>query len=88
MRALNSEFGFQDFIDGGRVGLAACRLHHLTDEPSEHRRFRLSLRDLVGIGGNDVVDGLFDGTRIGHLLHAALLDDRGRVAALGPDDLE
>ena len=25
---------------------------------------------------------------VGHLLHAARLDDRARIAALGPDDLE
>ena len=43
---------------------------------------------LVGIGGDDRVDRLLDGAGVGDLLHAALLDDLGRVAALGPDDLE
>ena len=31
----------------------------------------LSLRDLVGVGGDDLVDGLLDGAGVGDLLHAA-----------------
>ena len=45
-------------------------------------------RDLVGIVGDDLVDHLLDRADVGDLLHAALLDDRARVAALAPDDLE
>src|SRR5581483_9517726 len=64
------------------------RLHHLTDEPAERGRLGLDLLHLVGVGGDDGVDGLLDGARVRDLAQAALLDDVGRVAALGPDDLE
>ena len=58
-----------------------------TNQPSE-LRLGLRLRDLVGIGGDDVVDHLLDRAEVGDLLHAARLDERARVAALAPDDLE
>ena len=48
----------------------------------------LRLRDLVGVGGDDVVDGCSRSRRVGHLLHAARLDDGARIAALAPHDLE
>ena len=48
----------------------------------------LACSDLVGIGGDDVVDQLLDRAGVGDLLHAARLDDGARVAALGPHDLE
>ena len=43
-----------------RIGLAAGRLHHLADEPADQLRLGLRLRDLVGIGGDDLVDRLLD----------------------------
>src|ERR1700754_3803110 len=46
------------------------------------------LRNLVRIGGDDVVDHLFDRAQVRDLLHAARLDQLARVAAFGPDDLE
>ena len=58
-----------------------------TNQPSSVR-LRPRLRDLVGIGGDDVVDQLLDRADVGDLLHAARLDDRARVAAFLPDDLE
>ena len=51
-------------------------------------RLGFRLRDLVGIGGDDLVHHLLDRADVGDLLHAALLDDGARVAAFAPDDLE
>ncbi len=64
---LDAELFLQSIVHGLRVGLAAGRFHDLADEPAEHGGLRLHLLDLVGIGGDDRVDGLFDGTRIGDL---------------------
>ena len=58
-----------------------------TNQPSSVG-FGLRLLDLVGIGGDDLVDGLLDRAGVGHLLQAARFDDRARIAALAPDDLE
>src|SRR5439155_1802272 len=82
------ELRLQEIVHGLRIGLAAGRLHHLTDEPAGELRPGFRLRDLVRIGRYDVVDHLFDRAEIGDLLHAARLDQRARVAAFLPDDLE
>jgi hypothetical protein len=58
----DAEFGFEQVVDRLRVSLAAGRLHHLADEPAHQLRPGAGLRDLVGIGGDDVVDDLFDRT--------------------------
>ena len=79
---------FDDLLDGLRVGLALAGLHDLTDEPAGERGLGLRLFDLVGIGGDHLVDHGLDRAGIGDLLHAARLDDLGGYAALGPDDLE
>jgi hypothetical protein len=71
-----------------RVGLAAGRLHHLADEPAGQRRLGLGLGDLVGVGRDHLVDGLFDGAGVGDLFHAALFDHVRRIATLFPDDFE
>src|SRR3954452_11546805 len=84
----DAELRLQQIVDGLRIGLAAGLLHHLTDEPAGELRLGFRLRDLVGVGGDDVVDDLFDRAQIRDLLHAARFDQFARVAALGPDDLE
>ena len=58
-----------------------------TNQPSAFG-LALASRDLVGIVGDDLVDHLLDRADVGDLLHAALFDDRARVAAFAPDDLE
>ena len=58
-----------------------------TNQPIE-LRLGLGLRDLVGIGGDDLVDHLLDRADVGDLLHAARFDQRAGIAALLPDDLE
>src|SRR5581483_9440597 len=78
----------QDRVHGLRVGLAPGRFHHLADEPAERGRLGPHLLHLVGVGSDDGIDGPLDGARVRDLAQAALLDDVGRIAALGPDDLE
>ena len=80
-----------------RISLSACGLAlppeafiaWPTNQPSIVG-FASTLATLSGIGGDDLVDHLLDRAEVGDLLHAALLDDRGRVAALvvGDDDLQ
>src|SRR5712664_4843628 len=41
----DAEFGFEQVVDGLRIGLAARRLHHLADEPADQLRLGLGLRD-------------------------------------------
>src|SRR5262245_8830006 len=86
--ALQSEFVLEYLVDCLRTCLSARCLHHLADEPSDCFRVRPCIRDLVRIFANDVVHDFFDGTSVSDLLHAALLDDRARIATLVPDDLE
>ena len=50
--------------------------------------FDLTVGDLVRVLGDDVIDELLDRRKVGHLLEAALFDDRARIAALMPDDLK
>ena len=50
--------------------------------------FAFAWATLSGIAGDDLVDDLLDRAHVGDLLQAPLLDDRARVAALAPDDLE
>ena len=87
-RGSESEFLFQDFVDRLRARFAAGRLHHLADEPTDRLWIGLGVGNLVRIFGDDVVDGLFDRADVGDLLHAALNDDRARIATLVPDNLE
>ena len=54
------ELCLEQLVHGLRVRLAAGCLHHLTDEPSDHCGFRIRLRSLVGIVGDDIVDELLD----------------------------
>ena len=84
----DTKFLFQHLVDLCRVGFAARRFHDLADEPAEHRWFGFGLFDFVRIGSDYIVDGFLDGAGVGHLLHAALLDDCRGVAAFGPDDFE
>jgi hypothetical protein len=56
----NSEPLLDERVDRLRVGLAARRLHDLSDKPAEHIRLRLRLFHLVGIFGDDLVDELLD----------------------------
>jgi hypothetical protein len=56
----DTELGLEQVVDSLRIGLAAGRLHHLADEPLNCRWLGLGLGDLVRIGGDDVVDHLFD----------------------------
>ena len=48
----------------------------------------LGIGDLVRVLGDDFVDDLLDCAEVGDLFHPALFDDRARIAAFGPDDLE
>src|SRR4051812_43368699 len=84
----DAKFGFEQIVHRLRVCLAAGRLHHLPDKPADELRLGFRLLDLVGIGGDDVVDNLFDGSEIGDLLHTAGFDQRAGIATLVPDDLE
>src|SRR5215813_10354827 len=83
-----SELGLDQIVDGLRVRLAAGRLHDLPDEPADCLRIGLGVADLVGIGGDDLIDQLLDRAQVRHLLHSARLNDCLRIAALGPDDVE
>ena len=83
------------------AGLRACGLEVLRQAPdvrtvlvptgggggdsAEQGRLLLGLGDLVGIGGDDVIDRLFDGARVGDLLQAVLLHHFGRRALAVPD---
>src|SRR5215210_9178364 len=84
----NAKFGFEQVVYRLRVCLAAGRLHDLPDKPADELWLGFRLLDLVGIGGDDVVDNLFDGTEIGDLLHTADFDQRAGITTLVPDDLE
>ena len=75
-------------VDRLRVRLAARGLHHLTDKPADDRGLCLRLLGLVGIGRNDLIDRSFDCAGVRDLLEPARLDDRARIAALVPCDLE
>src|SRR5690606_13449906 len=88
MALLDAEPRLDQVVDGLRVGLAARRLHHLADEPARQRRLLAGLRGLVRIGGDDLVHRFLDSAGVGHLLQPARLDERARIAALVPDDLE
>src|SRR6185312_9991307 len=44
----DAELGLQQRVHCLRIGLAARRLHRLTDEPAHELRLRLRLRHLVG----------------------------------------
>ena len=50
--------------------------------------FSFACATLSGLAAMIVVDHLLDRAGVGDLLHAARLDDRARVAAFLPDDLE
>src|SRR3569623_394386 len=84
----DAEFGLEQVFDRLRIGFAARRLHHLADKPADHRRLRLRLLRLVGIGGDDVVHDLLDRAESGDLLQPEAFNQRFRVATLRPDDLE
>ena len=58
-----------------------------TNQPIE-LRLGFRLRDFLGIGGDDVVDHLFNRAEISDLLHPSRLDQRARIATFLPDDLE
>ena len=57
-----------------RVGFALGGFHRLADEEAEQLVFaRAVLRQLLRIGGDDVVDDLFDGAAVGDLsMHYAI----------------
>jgi len=50
VRSSDAELGLEQVVDRLRIGLAAGRLHHLSDEPADQLRLGAGLRDLVGIG--------------------------------------
>src|SRR5690554_1665431 len=80
--SIDPQLGLHQIAQRLRIGLAARGLHGLADEPADHGRLGLDLLDLVGIGGDDLIDNGLDGAHVGHLLHAPALDD-GRRLALG-----
>src|SRR6185312_237751 len=74
--SLGIELCPQPLIDKLRIGLAAGRLHHLTDKEAEELRLAgLILADLVGVGGEDLVDLDVDRAGVAGLREPALLDD-------------
>src|SRR4030095_3515223 len=74
----------QPFVDHAGVGLAGHRLHRLADEEAEQRLLAgLILLDLVGVGGEDLVDLGVARAGVAGLLEPPLLDDlRRRLAGL------
>src|SRR5947209_17768194 len=84
----DAELGFEQIVDRLRISLAAGRLHDLADEPADELWLGFRLLDLVRVGGDDVIDDLFDRAEVSDLPHAARLDQRAGIAALLPDNLE
>jgi hypothetical protein len=63
----------QAFVDHLRVGLAGHRLHRLANEETEQRLLAgLVFGDLVGVGGEDLVDLGVDRAGVAGLLEPAL----------------
>src|SRR5689334_7204570 len=87
-RFSESELGSEQLVHRLWVGLSVRRLHQLTDEPTDQRWLRSSLLRLVRVFGNELLDERLDRGDVAHLLHAARLHDRARIAALAPTDLE
>src|SRR6476620_368125 len=83
-----TQLALEQFVYCLWIGFTARCFHGLTDEPADGFRVRLRIRDLVGIGCNDLVDDLLDCGEVGDLLHPARFNDRGWLAALTPNDLE
>ena len=77
----------QEIVDGLRIRLAAGSLHHLTDEPADRLRILCRIGDLVRILGDDLVNQLFNGRNVGHLLQATLLDNRKRYEGMAREGL-
>src|SRR5262249_60088108 len=75
-------------VDPSRIGVPTRRFHRLTDEPADRLRIGLRVGDLVRVLGDDLVHHLLDRREVGHLLHAAGVHDRVRIAALVPYNLE
>ena len=65
------------------VCFAAGRLHHLTDKPTRKLGVFAGFCHLIGVGRDNVVNGCFDCTGVGDLLHPARFDDLRRVSAFG-----
>ncbi len=77
LRSSAGELLLQDIVDDLGIGLAAHRLHHLTDEEAE--QFVASaaiLRELGGLGGDDLLAGLCDRAFIGNLREPEISDRR------------
>src|SRR5262245_6831517 len=87
-RALEPELLPQERVDDLRVGFAARRFQHLTDEPAEHGGLGLHGRHLVRVGGDHRSDGLVDDASVGDLPQTPLRHDLGGIAAFAPGDLE
>jgi hypothetical protein len=60
LRSSEAELGLEQIVHRFRIGLAAGRLHHLTDEPTRERRLCLHLLHLVRVVREDLVDHSFD----------------------------
>ena len=78
----------EQIVNSLGICLATCRLHDLAHEPAQHGRFGQNSSNLVGILGNYLIHGLFNGAAVGHLFKAPAFDNFGGQAALGPDYLE
>src|SRR5580704_8296101 len=88
MSGSDAEALLQELVDRLRVGLATRSLHHLADEPADRLRIGLGVADFVRILRDNLVDELFEGRNVGHLLQSARLDDGARIATFVPDDFE
>src|SRR5690242_7683176 len=71
-----------------RTRFSTGRFHHLADEPSGEFWFCLHFSNLVGVLGNDAINGLLDSARVGYELHAARLDNRTRFTRFTPQNVE
>ena len=60
LRSSEAELGLEQIVHGFRIGLAAGRLHHLTDEPTRERGLCLHLLYLVRVARDDLIDHSLD----------------------------
>src|SRR3990167_8333377 len=78
--SVDPELFLQDRIDRRRIGLAAGRFHHLSDEPAEGLGLFLDFARLIGVRGDNRVDRGLDRTCVRDLFEALFLDDFLRIA--------
>ena len=79
-----SHLRFQQLVHRRRVGLAFGRLHDRAYQEADYCGLAaLVLFHLLGVGGDDVVDNLLDGSGVADLLVAVTVDNGARGVAGG-----